>query len=62
MGIEPTPSHLWYDAQPIELPSPWEQGGGEKGYTSAIVLGAHYFRNNLLIWNTPVTVTARGVP
>ena len=35
MGIEPTHSHLRCDALPIELPSPWEQGGGEKGYTSA---------------------------
>ena len=31
MGIEPTHSHLQCDALPIELPSPWEQGGGEKG-------------------------------
>ena len=35
VGIEPTPSHLRCDALPIELPSSWEQGGGEKGYTSA---------------------------
>ena len=35
MGIEPTHSQLRCDALPIELPSPWEQGGGEKGYTSA---------------------------
>ena len=35
VGIEPTHSHLRCDALPIELPSSWEQGGGEKGYTSA---------------------------
>ena len=29
--IDPTHSHLWCDAVPIELPSPWEQAGGEKG-------------------------------
>ena len=29
MGIEPTHSHLWCDALPIELPRPWEQHGGE---------------------------------
>ena len=28
---EPTLSHLWCDALPVELPSPWEQGGGEEG-------------------------------
>ena len=25
----PQPSQLWCDALPVELPSPWEQGGGE---------------------------------
>ena len=35
MGIEPTHSHLRCDALPVELPSPWEQDGGEEGYTSA---------------------------
>ena len=37
MGIEPTLSHLQNecDAPPIELPSPWEQSGGEEGYTNA---------------------------
>ena len=34
MGIEPTHSHLQCDALPVELSSPWEQGGGEEGYTS----------------------------
>ena len=29
---------------PIELPSPWEQGGGEKGYIHMLVLGAHSIR------------------
>ena len=31
MGIEPTPPQLQCDALPIELLSPWEQGGGERG-------------------------------
>ena len=35
VGIEPTHSHLWCDALPIELPSLWEQVGGEERYTSA---------------------------
>ena len=30
-GNEPTPSQLWCDALPVELPSPWDQGGGEWG-------------------------------
>ena len=29
---------------PIELPSPLEQGGGEKGYVHMLVLGAHSIR------------------
>ena len=32
MEIEPTQSHLRCDALPIELPSPWKQGDGEKEY------------------------------
>ena len=36
MGIEPTHSHLRYDALPVKPPSPWEQDGGEEGYTSAV--------------------------
>ena len=35
MGIEPTHLHLRCDALPIELPSPWEQAGGEEKYTIA---------------------------
>ena len=35
VGIKPTHSHLRCDALPIELPSPWKQGGGEKGYINA---------------------------
>ena len=35
MGIEPLHTHLQCDALPVDLPSPWEQGGGERGYTSA---------------------------
>ena len=37
VGIEPAYVYLYLgcDALPIELPSPWEQGGGEEGYTSA---------------------------
>ena len=31
MGIEPTPPQLRCDALPVELLSPWEQGGGEQG-------------------------------
>ena len=31
MGIEPTPPQLQCDALPVELLSPWEQGGGERG-------------------------------
>ena len=38
MGIKPTLSHLRCDALPIELPSSWEQGGGEEGI-QVLVLG-----------------------
>ena len=51
MGIESTHSYLQCDALPIELPSPWEQGGGEEGYTSAS-FGAHYI-GLIFLLNTP---------
>ena len=30
-GSNPQPSQLWCDALLVELPSPWEQDGGELG-------------------------------
>ena len=40
-AMEPTHSHLWYNALPGELPSPWEQGGGEEGYTIMLSYGTY---------------------
>ena len=39
-------------ALPIEQPSPWEQAGGEEGYscTSAVPITSE---NSDLVWNTP---------
>ena len=34
-GFKPIHSHLWYNALPIKLPSPWEQAGVKEEYTSA---------------------------
>ena len=53
MGIEPTHSHLWCDALPIEIPSPWEQAGGKEGYTSVGSWCPITLESNFLLWNTP---------
>ena len=34
-GVKPTHSHLWCDPLLLELPSPWEQDGGQEGYASS---------------------------
>ena len=52
VGIEPSHSNLRGDALPVELPTPWEQDGGEEGYTSANSWRPSPL-HKLLLWNTP---------
>ena len=47
MGIEPTLPQLRCAALPVELLSPWEQGGGERGSCC------------IQVFLVPIMVTAR---
>ena len=51
VGIEPTHSHLRCDSYQLHYRALGSELVGRKGI-QVVVLGAHYIRNSILLWNT----------